>query len=65
MTFEQHILHKYGKSVFQIKLEVAIPMMGLAQGVTHKEAASLAWTRAEAFIDEMRLREPVAGPAEA
>jgi hypothetical protein len=63
MTFEQHIIEKYRRSVFEIELEVAMTTVAFLSNVTHKEAASEAWARADAFMDELRLREPIAGPS--
>lgn len=55
MTFEQHTMATYGKSVYQIRLEVAIGWQANQSGYTGGTAVT-AWQMADEFIEAMRAR---------
>jgi hypothetical protein len=55
MTFEQHVIATYGKSVYQIRLEVAIGWQAHQTGYTRGTAIT-ARQMADEFIEAMRAR---------
>jgi hypothetical protein len=61
LTFEQHTIEAYGKSAFQIKLEVAAAYFNKTEHATRLHAND-AWLAAEIFIEEMRNRYEKTNP---
>lgn len=51
LTFAQYVMERYDKSIYQVKLEIA-----MQEYCSHKLLPHEAWRRAEKFIEDMQTQ---------